>query len=83
MRRFQKRAQFADIQGQPRLSGQSKLALTERNMHSKTFLKVVLKFLDYDIFGTTTNLYEMHTVRPLLDQTSVTHGFKTKFLVFA
>ena len=29
-------------QGQPRLSEQSKLALTKRNMHDKTFLKVVL-----------------------------------------
>ena len=32
------------LQGQPCLSGQSKLALTHINMHAKNILKVVLKF---------------------------------------
>ena len=69
---------FRYVQGPPRLSEQNKLALTERNMHAKIILKVVLKSWDYDIFGTTTSFYEMHTLRPLLNQMSVTLGFKKK-----
>ena len=34
---------FFSIQGPRRLSVQSKLALTERNMHADIFLKMVLK----------------------------------------
>jgi hypothetical protein len=82
---FEKNKYFSNIwyvQGQRRLSVQSKLALTERNMYADIFLKVVLKSWDSDIFGTTTLFYEMHTVRPLFDQMSVTLGFKNKFLVF-
>ena len=74
------------LQGQPRLSEQSKLALTERNLHAKIILKVVLKSWDYDIFGTTACFYEMHTLRPLLSQMSTTLGFKKNlgfFLNFA
>ena len=47
------------VQGQPWLSEQSKSALTDRNMHAKTFLKVILEFCDFDILGTTTSFYEM------------------------
>ena len=34
---------FRKLQGQPCLSGQSKLALTDRNMYAKKNLNVVLK----------------------------------------
>jgi hypothetical protein len=67
---------YFKIQGPPCLSVQSKLTLTDRNRQAKTFLKVVLKSWDYDIFGTTTSLYEMHTLRPLLDQMPVTLSSK-------
>jgi hypothetical protein len=41
---------------------------------------MVLKSRGLDIFGTTTSFYEMLTVRPLLDQMSVTLTFKSQFL---
>ena len=68
------------LQGPPYLSVQSKLSLTDRNMHAKKFLKVGLKSWDWGIFGTTTSFYEMHTAHPLLDQMSVT--FKNEFSLF-
>ena len=40
------------IQGPPWLSGQSELALTDRNMHANKCLKVVLNFCDCPFFGT-------------------------------
>ena len=55
------------LRGPQKLSKHSKLALIERNMHDKIFLKLVLKSWDYDIFGITTSFYEMHMLRPLLD----------------
>ena len=64
------------LQGLPWLSALFELSLTERNMDAKIYLKVVLKSWDYDIFGTTTSFCEMHTLRPLIDQMSVTLGFK-------
>ena len=70
------------LQGPRRLSGQSKLALRERNMIAKKNLKGVLRSSDWGIFGTTTSFYEMHIVRPLLDQMSVTLGFKKKISFF-
>ena len=51
-------------------------------MRAKKFVKVVLKFWDWGIFGTTASFYEMHTARPLLDQMSVTVSFKNKFFLF-
>ena len=51
-------------------------------MRAKTFVKVVLKFWDWGIFGTTASFYEMHTARPLLDQLSVTVSFKNEFFLF-
>ena len=70
------------MQGPPCLSVQSNLALTDRNMHAKIFLKVVLKSWDYEFFGTTTHFCEMLTVRPLLDSMLVTFSFKNKFSIF-
>ena len=51
-------------------------------MHAKIFLKVVFKFSDWGIYGTTTSFHEMQNVRPLLDQMSVTLSFKNKFYTF-
>ena len=51
-------------------------------MHAKHYLKVVLRFWGYAFFGTTTHFYEMHTVRPLLDQMLVTSSFKNKISIF-
>ena len=45
------------IQGPPWLSGQSNLALTDRNMHANKCLKVVLKSRDYAFFGSGTIFY--------------------------
>ena len=61
---------------------QSKLALTDRNMHAKNYLKVVLRSWDYAFFGTTTHFYEMHTVCPPLDPMLVTFSFKNKISIF-
>ena len=66
----------------PWLSGQSKLALTDRNIHAKMFLKLVLKSLDYEFFGTKTHFYEMLTTRPLLDLMLVILSFKNKISDF-
>ena len=46
------------LQGPPWLSGQSKLALTDRDMHANKCLKVVLKSWDYAFFGTAASFYE-------------------------
>ena len=70
------------VQGQPWLSEQSKSALTDRNMHAKTFLKMILEFCDFYILGTTTSFYEMPTVRPLLDQMLATLSVKNKIIFF-
>ena len=45
-------------------------------MQAKKFSKVVLNFWDLYIFGSKTSFYEMLTVRPVLDQMSVTLSFK-------
>ena len=70
------------LQGPPWLSVQSKLALTDRNMHAKKILKVVLRSWGCAFFGTTTHFYEMHTVCPPLDPMLVTFSFKNKISIF-
>ena len=49
-------------QGSPWLSVQTELAPTDQNMHARKILKLVLKFWDYDFFGTSTHFYEMPTM---------------------
>ena len=48
----------SDIQGVSHWNGQSKLALTDRDMHANKCLKVVLKSWDYAFFGTAASFYE-------------------------
>ena len=43
-----------------------KLPLTERNVHVRSCLKLVLRFWDLRNFAITTGLHEMHIVRHLL-----------------
>jgi hypothetical protein len=70
------------IQGPPCLSVQSKLALTDRNMHAKKIWKMVLKSWDYEFVCTATHFYEMLTVLHLLGPMWVTLSFKNKFSIF-
>ena len=56
---------YFTLQGPPWLSVPSKLALTDGNVHSKFFLKVVLKSWDYAFFGTATQCYCALSIGPL------------------
>ena len=58
------------------------LAMIDRNMDAKNSLKLVLKFWDYEFFGTTTLFYEMLTVGSLFDSKLATFSFKNKFSIF-
>ena len=50
------------IQGPSWQTGFFELAMTDRNMQSRYFLKMVLKFWDLRNFASTTSFHEMHIV---------------------
>ena len=56
------------VQGQSCQTVFFELALRDRNVQVRFCLKVVLKLWDAGNFYTATCFYDIHTVRPLLDQ---------------
>ena len=56
------------LQGISYWNVKNNLSPTDRNMQVRFGLKVVLEFWKGEIFGITTNFYEMLTERHLLDQ---------------